>query len=326
MDVGLYFDVRSRADLGQDPGRVYGFVLEACEEADRLGVHSAWFTEHHSFVDGYLPQPLTYAAAVAARTSRLRVGTSVLLAPLRRAIQIAEEAAVVDLLSGGRLELGLSGGYMRQEYELFDVGECFDQKTSVYLRYAREIPELWASGQATPAPVQDPFPIWLGINGPRGARAAGRLGLGILRVVPHLLEVYREGLIEGGHDPDSGRFFGPIQAFLTDDPERDGAVIREHIAYQWQSYRDARELSAGNLSAARVKPEEIKDGPLPGGPEIAFVFGTPERVAEEILALTRGTPTVGVHFWASVGAMPEEMVMNNIALAANRLVPLLKDA
>src|SRR5262245_35830803 len=99
MEVGLYFDVRTRHDLGQDPVRSYGFVLGACEEAERLGIHEAWFTEHHSWPDGYLPQPLTLAAAVAARTSTLRIGTSILLAPLRQPIQIAEEAAVVDLIS-----------------------------------------------------------------------------------------------------------------------------------------------------------------------------------------------------------------------------------
>jgi alkanesulfonate monooxygenase SsuD/methylene tetrahydromethanopterin reductase-like flavin-dependent oxidoreductase (luciferase family) len=327
MEVGLYFDVRSRPDLGQHPARTYGFVLEACEEADRAGIHSAWFTEHHSFADGYLPQPLTFAAAVAARTQKLRVGASVLLAPLRQPIQIAEEAAVVDLVSEGRLELGLSGGYMKQEYELFGVPERYVKRTSTYVRWAEEILELWASGKATPPPLQDPFPIWLGVNGPRGARAAGRLGLGILRVLPQLLDVYREGLVEGGHDPDSARFFGPVQAFLTDDPERDRQLILEHIAYQWQTYRDARELTRGNPSAARVRPEEIRtDGPLPGGPEIGFVFGTPEQVAQEIVRATTGTPTVGIHFWASVGGMPEEMVMRNIQLAATRLVPLLRDA
>ncbi len=327
MEVGLYFDVRARRELGQDPARMYAFILEACEEADRAGIHSAWFTEHHAWADGYLPQPLTFAAAVAARTRRLRVGTSILLSPLRQSIQIAEEAAVVDLVSQGRLDLGIAGGYMRQEYELFGVADRYVKRTSFYARQAQEILELWASGTATPAPMQDPFPLWLGVNGPNGARAAGRLGLGILRVAPKLLDVYREGLVEGGHDPDSARFFGPIQAFLTDDPERDRAVILEHIAYQWQTYRDAREIANGNPTAARVRIEEINtDGPLPGGPEIAFVFGTPEHVAEEILRATRGTPTIGIHFWASVGAMPEEMVMRNIELAANQLVPLLRDA
>jgi alkanesulfonate monooxygenase SsuD/methylene tetrahydromethanopterin reductase-like flavin-dependent oxidoreductase (luciferase family) len=325
VQVGLYFDIRARPDLGQDPQRAYGFTLEVCEEADRLGVHQAWFTEHHSWRDGYLPQPLTFASAAAARTKRLRVGTSVVLSPLRQSIQIAEEAAVVDLVSGGRLDLGLSGGYMAQEYELFGVADRFAKRSSFYVNQAREILELWRSGEATPAPVQDPFPIWLGVNGPRGARAAGRLGLGILRVLPQYLDEYRAGLAEGGHPPESARFNGPIQAFLTDDPERDGPTIRQHIAYQWQGYRDGRAAITG-VPADRVDPDEIPvSGPLPGGPEIAFLFGTPEQVSEQILTLTAGTPTVGVHFWASVGGMSEEMVMSNVELAATRLVPLLKD-
>jgi alkanesulfonate monooxygenase SsuD/methylene tetrahydromethanopterin reductase-like flavin-dependent oxidoreductase (luciferase family) len=315
-----------RRDLGQDPARVYGFTLEACEEADRLGIHEAWLTEHHGFPDGYLPQPLTFAAAIAARTQRLRVGTSVLLAPLREPVQIAEEAAVVDLVSGGRLDLGLAGGAMRQEYALFGVDDRFEKRSSTYARYAEEILQLWETGEATPRPLQDPLPIWLGVNGPVGARRAGRLGLGILRVAPHLLEPYRAGLAEGGHDPGSARFNGPMQAFLTDDPERDGPLILEHVAYQWSTYRDARERSAGNPPPPRVRPDEIADGPLPGRPELGFVYGTPERVAEEILRCTEGTPTVGIHFWASVGGMPEELVMNNVRLAAERLVPLLRDA
>ena len=68
MNVGLYFDLRNPPAWATDFGRLYGFTLEMCEEAERLGCHSIWLSEHHRFDDGYLPQPLTMAAAVAART------------------------------------------------------------------------------------------------------------------------------------------------------------------------------------------------------------------------------------------------------------------
>src|SRR3954447_11704050 len=103
MKVGLYFDVRSPPAWRQDWARLYSFTLEVCEEADRLGIDSLWFSEHHLFSDGYLNQPLTFAAAVAARTHRARIGTAVLIAPIRTAVQLAEEAALVDLVSNGRL-------------------------------------------------------------------------------------------------------------------------------------------------------------------------------------------------------------------------------
>ncbi|WP_239375380.1 LLM class flavin-dependent oxidoreductase, partial [Frankia sp. Cj5] len=75
MQVGLYFDLRNPPERRQDPTRLYGFTLEMCQEAERLGADSIWVTEHHLFDDDYLPQPLTFAAAIAARTNRVRIGT-----------------------------------------------------------------------------------------------------------------------------------------------------------------------------------------------------------------------------------------------------------
>lgn len=111
MKIGLYFDVRNPPGWREDWKRLYDFTLEVCEEADRLGAGSLWFSEHHLFTDGYLNQPLTFAAAVAARTRHARLGTAVLVAPIRTAAQIAEDAALIDLISGGRVDLGLGTGY-----------------------------------------------------------------------------------------------------------------------------------------------------------------------------------------------------------------------
>ena len=103
MKLGLYFDLRNPAPWARPWPEVYGRALDLVVEAERLGAASVWFSEHHLFDDGYLPQPLTFAAAAAARTSRVRIGTAVLVAALRPAVLVAEEAAVIDQLSGGRL-------------------------------------------------------------------------------------------------------------------------------------------------------------------------------------------------------------------------------
>src|SRR6476646_2737661 len=102
VNVGIYFDLRNPPAWGADPSRLHGFTLEMCEEADSLGCHSIWLSEHHLFADGYLTQPLTFAAAVAARTRRARIGTAIVIAPLHHPVEIAEQAALVDLISGGR--------------------------------------------------------------------------------------------------------------------------------------------------------------------------------------------------------------------------------
>src|SRR6185369_1625228 len=106
MRLGLYYDLR-------DPGgarswaRVYAAALDRIGWADRAGIGAIWVTEHHGFADGYLPAPLTFCAAIAARTSRARIGTAVVVGPLIPPPALAEQAAVVDILSDGRLELGL---------------------------------------------------------------------------------------------------------------------------------------------------------------------------------------------------------------------------
>jgi alkanesulfonate monooxygenase SsuD/methylene tetrahydromethanopterin reductase-like flavin-dependent oxidoreductase (luciferase family) len=144
--------------------------LERIEEAERLALDAAFFTEHHFFEDGYMPQPLTFAAAAAARTKRIRVGTAVMLASLRPAIDLAEQAAVVDVLSDGRLELGLGTGYRVPEFEAFGVD--MSRRYQLLEERCNEIRDLWEGGTLSPPPIQDRLPLWIGAarRAPRGPR------------------------------------------------------------------------------------------------------------------------------------------------------------
>src|SRR4051794_40918956 len=119
VQVGLFYDLRNPPGWQRPWRDFYPQMLDRIVAAEELGCDAAWFTEHHFFEDGYLTQPLTFAAAVAARTKRMRVGTGIVLGALRRPVQLAEEAVVVDLISGGRVELGIGAGYRIPEYEAF---------------------------------------------------------------------------------------------------------------------------------------------------------------------------------------------------------------
>ena len=113
---GLWYDFRQKLPLG-DYARFYAECLEEIEEAETLGFTGVWLSEHHFMDDGYLPSPLVVAAAIAASTSTMTIGTNVLLLPMHHPLRVAEDAAVADLVSGGRFVLGVGQGYVQHEFE-----------------------------------------------------------------------------------------------------------------------------------------------------------------------------------------------------------------
>ncbi|MBP0452325.1 LLM class flavin-dependent oxidoreductase [Kitasatospora sp. RG8] len=320
MDVGLLFDLRNPAQWHRPWADHYARTLELCEEADQRGAGGLWFTEHHLFEDGYLPQPLTFAAAVAARTRRARIGTSVVLPALHNPVDLAEQAALVDLVSGGRLELGLGAGYRLPEYQLF--GADFQRRFAGTERNIREILRLWEEKAVTPLPIQDPPPVWGGFYGPRGARIAGRLGVGLLHISHAMFGHYREGLAEGGHDPRSARVSDLLPIILAEDPEAAWHRVAPHLAHQVNSYRQGSVEGTGR-STPLLTAEDLRDPDAQDTRGLLDIL-TPEDAAVRIRELTKDLPVRHLIFWASIAGMPDDLVTENIRLVTEQLPPLLR--
>jgi alkanesulfonate monooxygenase SsuD/methylene tetrahydromethanopterin reductase-like flavin-dependent oxidoreductase (luciferase family) len=322
MEVGLFLDLRNPPGWRTDNTRLYGFTLELIEEAERLGAHSIWVTEHHLFDDGYLPQPLTFLAAAAARTKRIRLGTAILLSALRPAPQIAEEAAIVDIISGGRLELGLGAGYRPPEFDLFDAEFAARFRTND--ARARELRRIWTDGAVTPRPVQARLPLWMGYQTEMGARRAGRLGERLLCPNAALWPAYRQGLVEGRHDPAIGHMGGHIQGWVSEDPEADWPIVAKHLAYQVDSYKRYGVEGTDRPTPPPVAVEALRRAPMTAG-MAAFMLATPAEAARQIKAYTAGAPVKHVHLWASIAGMPEALVMRHVTTLCSKLRPLLAD-
>ena len=321
MDVGIYFDLRNPPAWRQDWARLYGFTLEMCQEAEHLGLDSVWTSEHHLFEDGYLTQPLTMLSAVAAVTTRIRLGTAILLAPLRSAVQIAEEATVVDLISNGRLEIGLGAGYRVPEFELF--GSDMSKRYTTTDRRVTELREIFSDPRHVPSPVHGQIPIYLGYQGPKGAARAGRLGAGLLSANGALWEPYRAGLVEGGHDPSAGSMKGAFSGWVTDDPDAAWPAVREYLRYQLDSYRRYMVEGTGAPVPRPVDPDRIRNRPEEGRPFGAFAHDTPEAFAAKVGASVADAPVEEIFIWSSIAGMPEQMVADHIRLIATKLKPLL---
>jgi alkanesulfonate monooxygenase SsuD/methylene tetrahydromethanopterin reductase-like flavin-dependent oxidoreductase (luciferase family) len=319
VGVGLFLDLRNPAPWQVPSDRLVARTVEVVRHAEALGADSVWATEHHLFGDGYLGQPLTLAAVLAARTERVRLGTGVLVAPLRHPRHIAEEAALVDAVSGGRLELGLGAGYAAAEFAAFGVERSsrFAATDSAF----REVQRLLTAGGLGPDPVQRPVPMWLGYQGPQGAARAGRLGSGLLTLNRASLDPYAAALREHGYPPDAARMGGSLDLIVSRDPERAWERIKPHYAHQARSYLRAHDPAAEVPAAALTS----RFGNTRSGlASVRLSVLTPDEALAEIQQRIDGIPAAHVYTWASIANMPADLVDDHIELLFGDVAPRLR--
>ena len=185
-------------DLGSE--HTAGWLAEQGAFAEALGFDSFFLPENHFTGRGAVPEPLMLLAAVAARTSRIALGTTSLLLPVRHPIQTAEQVAVLDRLSGGRVILGLGRGYQPALYDAFDVS--LKDKRRKFAACLALMQRAWSGASVSagetevvlsPLPVQQPHPpLWVAAFGPKALAQAGRLGLPYLASPVESIDALRD--------------------------------------------------------------------------------------------------------------------------------------
>ncbi|WP_295635775.1 LLM class flavin-dependent oxidoreductase [Novosphingobium sp.] len=240
------FDMRA-PDWGTPATTLYGAALEMAAFADRIGVDRIGLMEHHGSDDGYLPQPFVLGAGMAAVTKRVRLLLGAVILPLHDPVKLAEAIAVLDLVSGGRLEVIFGAGYVRSEFDMFGVslkdrGRLLDQGIDTILR-ALNGERFEAEGRPVfvrPLPVQKPEQIVLVGGGVEAsARRAARFGVGFGPMRADLIPLYRDECRKLGREP--GRFYSPSHGLpgiimLSDDPDRTWAALEPHAFHVVSEY------------------------------------------------------------------------------------------
>jgi alkanesulfonate monooxygenase SsuD/methylene tetrahydromethanopterin reductase-like flavin-dependent oxidoreductase (luciferase family) len=289
MSIGVLF---TQGLVTGDPHTVLGEILEQAEAADRLGFDAALTTEH-KYSDEYFGSPLHLSFAIAARTQRVRVGTAIAIAPLYNPVELAQDAAMLDQLSGGRAWLGLGTGYMPVDYSTVGVpwdnrAQRFDETvrivraahTSESFSFADSIYSL-EKVSVIPKPVQPGgVPLHLAAWTPGGLRRAARLGDGwitnalmSLSTMTAMAGSYRAEAEKLGRTPHvtSIRFCWPYQS--REQALRDFGDASLAMAKTLFEYGAITDLP-GVSSAAEITLEEfVRD---------RFIFGTPQECAETI--------------------------------------------
>lgn len=275
----------------------YREALELARLAEASGFDSVWVSEHHGTSDGYLPSLLPFLAAVAAVTERIELGTGVVLAPLHDPIRLAEDAAVVDQLSGGRLILGLGAGWREEEFRTFGVPRSERvQRTVETVEICRR---AWTGRRfsfegrsyryervrVSPPPAREGGPpIYLGGYADAAVRRAGRLADGYItddtgpEQVRRYVRLVEQGAREAGRDAGSLGLVLLQNAFVV--PEGDPwPLIREGIRHQIGAY--------AAWEAGHDTPEHDSLEPLADEEELRrwTVAGTPDAVTEALRRL-----------------------------------------
>jgi alkanesulfonate monooxygenase SsuD/methylene tetrahydromethanopterin reductase-like flavin-dependent oxidoreductase (luciferase family) len=239
----IHHDLRS-PDFGIPRPQLYAEALSMTEWADERGCPRVVISEHHGSPDGYLPSPFVFAGAVAARTGRIRIMLSALVLTLRDPVATAEDVAVLDAISDGRVELTVVPGYVADEFAMFGIpfegrGSLFEEKLGALLEGMTGRPFTYRGRKVavTPTPVQRPRPFV--IVGGSAPRRAARLGDAFLPAVPdtrlgdaYVAECRRLGKGDGILLwPD-----GPMWVVVAEDPDRAWAALGPHALHEANSY------------------------------------------------------------------------------------------
>ena len=312
-----------------DPAERYRLALEQITHAERLGFDSAWIAQHHFHEDeGGLPAPFVFLAQAAASTTRIRLGTGIVTLPLELPIRVAEDAAVLDLMCGGRLEVGVGGGGNLSSYATF--GRNSAERTTLLVDHLEVLRDAWA-GRPLPGGKDRLYPtnpglverVWQATFTVEGAKRAGAAGDGLMlsRTQPRPANAPELSLPEIQNPM--------IDAYMDALPEgREPRILASRTVFVADDRREALRLADIGLGRHRARLTRL--GRATGDGSLSSMIaamdahlGTPDDVIASLQTdstLARSTDlAVQVH---SIDP-PHPFILRSIALVAEVVAPAL---
>ncbi|TND09658.1 MAG: hypothetical protein FD123_1015 [Bacteroidetes bacterium] len=304
---------------------LYEEVLEQGVLADALGYDSFFVAEHHFHEYGAVPDPAVFLAALAQRTKNIRLGPAISILTFHHPLTVAENYAMLDILSKGRLVMGVGSGYLKHEFEGYQLDA--EEKRARFDEHLAILKKAWSGerfsfdGKFTSCkdvllnvqPVQQNSPLYLAILRSEAAYHVGRKGDKLISVpyasladfseIGQLVSDYKKGLREGGHtDGDALYAFHTYVAETDEQARRDAEspfdlYVRTRLYARQQTFGDVQESGLG-------------------------LFGSPETVAEKINRL-HDMGVEHVLLLMNFGLLPHEKVKSSMRLFAEKVIPLV---
>lgn len=330
LRFGVAYDFRNPAHSGIDNATFYAAALDQVAWLDGLGLDLVWFTEHHFLEDGYLPSWVPVAGAMAARTSHVRFSTNICLMPFNNPVRLAEDLAVLDNISGGRVEIGIGQGYAPHEFRGF--GFPVSQRVSRTEEGVEVLKRCFAGErfsfhgkrytfedvQIRPGYVQPGGPpLFMAAMSEAGALRCARFGAHLLPQGPRdqVLDPWRAAVEAEGRDPADHRIGLIRPCLVTDDRARDWPAVRAAERYRVDVYLKLSEESGGEGLARANDPQVIPQ---------TWVIGDVDHCVAEYAAFIREYGITDIVTWGAPPGLHPEQMNPSLEAFATQVVPKLK--
>ncbi|MDO8616840.1 MAG: LLM class flavin-dependent oxidoreductase [Dehalococcoidia bacterium] len=320
--------------------------------AEEYGFDSVWPAEHHFSEYGYCASPAVTLAAVAARTKRIRLGTGVVVLPLNHPVRVAEDFAIVDLMSDGRVDLGVGRGYQPHEFQGYGVDQT--RSRDMFHESVEIIQKAWTEERFSfdgefykvhdlsvrPKPLQKPHPpIWMASLSPETFQLCGRYGFNLMCAPVFGFDVnrgaaqideYREALREHGRDPAQHEIAALTMTYVADSSQQALDDFRDPVMWYYHTFA---KYIAPPPGQAPVKGYEMYtrardflqmatwDAIVQGG---AVIAGSPDQVVDRIGRVSEICGFTHYLGWTRIGGLAQEKVLRSMELMATKVMPQLR--
>jgi len=308
----------------------YAAMFEQIEYLDQAGFDTIWTTEHHFVDDGYLAAVMPMLAAMAARTRHVKIGSFVLLGPFYHPLRLAEDAALVDVISNGRLRLGIGVGYRHEEFEIFQIPR--KERVGRTLEGIEILKRAWTGerfdfagkhfnfkdARVLPKPVSPKGPelLWGGMN-PASITRSAQLDLGFAcNLGSAEIRRYHQALRELGKDPAAYSVVNTRQVYVADSEDQAWNEIAPGLMYQMELY--GKWLDEGGIdTSGRYRPDAraLRKG---------SILGPPQQVIEQLRELIAQTPATEIALGMQQPGLDPSLALRSLKRFATEVLPVLR--
>lgn len=323
--------------------RLYSTVIHQAVLAEELGYDNVWTAEHHG-TDEYHSAQFPVLAAIATSTSRIHLGTYIVILPLYHPLQVAEEAATLDALSDGRFDLGVGQGYVVSEYAAYNVPRkerparmeeglaiirgLWEQENFAYEGKHFKIAPI----SLLPHPAQKRLPIWVAGLTEKAIDRAARYGCHFAGAGAAAgMQIYDASLKRHGYDPKQFYKGALRMVHIADTRERAWEEAAPHVHHQMAIYTknldDAGDFKwSGGYFGVDPLPSPEKLGTVQGLHFFGapLIIGSPEDAIQEIERSRAETGTTHLVMWMQIGGMDPRLTEHSMRLFAKEVIPHFK--